>query len=744
MGSKMTVTETLSEEKKDQWVVDAKKAEQALMTTRPKAEVLTSEEWKILRKQGVIALTSDHMDMIKDGKKEELLQEFRDRNARWDEMRRVKGVTPTQDDTPTEVHHEETINKQEEEPPLKEEKKIINKISNLFCPQIPGEEKEELSSQAYLKSEYDGKYNHVLPQDHSKKNLFFKGFFAGWGKEKIGSEFESVDVGCYLKTQDTDIEQIFLYFSNARLKTGRDKNYYYIYNEKIALWEKVESQVAKHFVMKILIEGYKKIISVIDIILQEDRIVKDELLFAQVEKQREKAEKCRNHVSNVAKVSGVMDLLKAGAEDIEFLDKLDHQPGFIPIKGKKVLNLRNGKVFKREKENGFTREIKITYNPNPAEEDLQKISNFLHQIMVYIGEDGQASETITIERVISLLVILGYSITAEATEQIFLFLYNQEGSAGKSALMKLIKAILGGDFFYSPPKELILKGSRPTQANDALRSMKDKLVIAFNELEKYDKLNEAQLRTFTGDEITARGIYEKLVSFDIVGVMFILLNEFPTLSECEATTRRIRVIHFLGRFVTSPNPLNPREFKINAFTERELSNEKTLEAFLYLIVEGAKRWYANGKKLDAGGEADYDYTDFTNQRYKNYIHPTFEKDKKELLEENKDLWDQYVEEHCLICSRGEGKCKFNVGTKRCDDASHYVPFTKIKEEFDTFCGVKAKPWSDKKIGLRLKQLSCDPTKKDQVRVRMGIQIIKDVNKEIKIVPSGSGTVHLQF
>ena len=58
--------------------------------------------------------------------------------------------------------------------------------------------------------------------------------------------------------------------------------------------------------------------------------------------------------------------------NIEHSKLFDDLPGFIPVKGKRVVNLKTGEAHERTKEHHFTYEIPIKYVPGKVVEGLIK------------------------------------------------------------------------------------------------------------------------------------------------------------------------------------------------------------------------------------------------------------------------------------------------------------------------------------------------------------------------------------
>jgi len=90
-----------------------------------------------------------------------------------------------------------------------------------------------------------------------------------------------------------------------------------------------------------------------------------------------------------------------------------------------------------------------------------------------------------------------------------------------------------------------------------------------------------------GDRIMVRGLYKEPIEFKPQFKMIMTCNELPEVpSDDGGTWRRIRVVDFTSKFTESPDPKNPREFKVD--TELGDKFERWADPFMSLLIENHK------------------------------------------------------------------------------------------------------------------------------------------------------------
>ncbi|KAI9090291.1 hypothetical protein DFS34DRAFT_143473 [Phlyctochytrium arcticum] len=181
-----------------------------------------------------------------------------------------------------------------------------------------------------------------------------------------------------------------------------------------------------------------------------------------------------------------------------------------------------------------------------------------------------------------LLKALASGLDRLSVDQL-LFLFHGYGSNAKSLLAKLIRKACGD---YSAPISSALV-ARPTvnaqAATPALLAMKHIRSGILTELEQKSLYTEFLKLICSGDETSARGLYEgRMEAIKLAVVPFIMLNSLPVIHDnTKGFWRRVVVIPCEAQFEMEPDPKNAKQMKIvNGFEEKVLECADTFVALL--------------------------------------------------------------------------------------------------------------------------------------------------------------------
>ena len=208
-----------------------------------------------------------------------------------------------------------------------------------------------------------------------------------------------------------------------------------------------------------------------------------------------------------------------------------------------------------------------------------------------------------------VLILLSACLFGRNKEQKF-YILQGEGSNGKSALMRLIEMIYGEYQCSTQATIITRKQDGSGAAAPQLVKLKNMRFVSLQEPEEGEKINSSLMKQLSGEDIiSARGLYQGLENFAIVGRIFLCCNRFPPVNSIDnGTWRRLRVIKFESEF------RDPEAFKDEAHIKemakknifpKEPSIERSTEhgfpawreAFLSMLV-----WYYKEKYLAHGSE----------------------------------------------------------------------------------------------------------------------------------------------
>jgi putative DNA primase/helicase len=246
-----------------------------------------------------------------------------------------------------------------------------------------------------------------------------------------------------------------------------------------------------------------------------------------------------------------------------------------------TLDLRTGQLRPHSKDDFITKLAPVNYDSKAT---CERWERFVSEIM---GGDS--------EMVGFLQRLLGYSLTGETKEQVWVFLWGK-GENGKGTLLEAISHVLG-DYAANTPPETFLESSGNAIRNDLARLRGARLITASEPPNR--KFDPAVLKTFTGqDPITARFLHREFFEFQPEGKLFFSANHRPAVRDTShGFWRRVLLIPLTQLFTGEKKDARLRE-----------SLKRESPGILNWLVQGCLEWQETGlrppaKVIDA--VADY-------------------------------------------------------------------------------------------------------------------------------------------
>ncbi len=244
-----------------------------------------------------------------------------------------------------------------------------------------------------------------------------------------------------------------------------------------------------------------------------------------------------------------------------------------------TLDLRTGELCPATPDDMITKLCPTSFNPDASSEVW---TSFLNSTF---GHDKKLIEFV--QR------LLGYSLTAQTTEQILPVMWG-EGANGKSTLLTAFMETVGADYTMKAPHNLLLASRRNSHTTE-LADLVGKRFVACVETPDESRLNEALVKELTGgDRIRARRTHCNSFEFGPTHKLILCTNHRPRVSGTDhGFWRRIALIPFCQKFWNpGEGGSGPIELKINPNLSEELASEK--EAILAWCVRGCLDWQKYG------------------------------------------------------------------------------------------------------------------------------------------------------
>ena len=179
-----------------------------------------------------------------------------------------------------------------------------------------------------------------------------------------------------------DVARLFYdMWCKKNVKYVPDTKSLYIYNEKKALWEEIaESQensanVMIHLQDKVGIIYDNAFNQLMDDWKSDKNDNKEDI--KEIQQKQRKILKMRQKLGDTSYMKSVYYNLKTLIEDSKFLDVINKNADYLPLKNGLVLNLRTGVVSMRTREDYFTFEIDMEYNPHS---DFTYVNKYMDSI----------------------------------------------------------------------------------------------------------------------------------------------------------------------------------------------------------------------------------------------------------------------------------------------------------------------------------------------------------------------------
>lgn len=181
---------------------------------------------------------------------------------------------------------------------------------------------------------------------------------------------------------------------------------------------------------------------------------------------------------------------------------------------------------------------------------------------------------------------VGYSLTGDVSEQV-MFVCVGEGANGKSTVLEVVKALLGG-YGASTPFLTFDAKSKNEQTNDLAR-LKGKRFVSIVETDEDSYLAEAKVKLATGGEaLTCRYLHKEFFEYTPQYKIWMATNRAPQIKGTDhGIRRRLLLIPFNKRFEGSERVAGLKELLL-----------KELPGILNWALRGLAMWQREGLRAN--------------------------------------------------------------------------------------------------------------------------------------------------
>ena len=252
-----------------------------------------------------------------------------------------------------------------------------------------------------------------------------------------------------------------------------------------------------------------------------------------------------------------------------------------------VLDVRTGELAPGRPEDYIRTVIPTAWEG--LDEPAPRWEHFLQEVF------ADRDDTTRAELIAFLRACLGYGITGDVSEQVFLVLYGEEGRNGKDTIQRAISHTLG-DLSSAISKDVLLEAGRLRSAGSAtphICDLQGKRLAWASEPEKGARFSISQVKEYSGGgEIPSRGMYEREIRKIKPTHLLILLTNHKPYADAEdmAFWDRLRLVTFNLRFVDQPRAPNERKKDTRLWQALEAE----ASGILAWLVRGCLEWQRRG------------------------------------------------------------------------------------------------------------------------------------------------------
>lgn len=359
--------------------------------------------------------------------------------------------------------------------------------------------------------------------------------------------------------------------------------HYWAFNPKTGLWEEANTD----YIINLFTEHMKTILTPLAVKLAHD--YKDIAETEEGKVQKKKMEHTLNLITAMTMTRSATKCMPQINTKLrqpkEWEDLLNNNPAILPV-ANGVLCLKTGTLRPYDLEDYLTFKLSVSYEKG-ADISLQK--EFISQIL---HGDKDAEEFFQ--------YFMGYCITGENNrEELLIEEGTEDGANAKSHMNQCFNGVMGR-FYSTGDRKAFNHKPDGVVNNDSLYNARFSRIVVINEMNKDDKLDAGQIKTYTGCEpVSVCAKFKNEITYMPRFKIILPLNNMIQIpAELGAMWRRIVMVQFKVQFLGRDSPNWDDELHRQGWiVERDDAKGKALKAdregWLEWLVQGAMSYYEN-------------------------------------------------------------------------------------------------------------------------------------------------------
>lgn len=352
------------------------------------------------------------------------------------------------------------------------------------------------------------------------------------------------------------------------------KDVYYMFNEHETMWMSCTEKELYYIIMSKLTNILNELYAVVS----EEVPNESETEVKRNELQKKMIMAMADKVKTSQGIASIMKTASVHFKNRNFHNELDCFPYLLGVKNG-VVDLRTGELRPRQPQDMILNICDVEYDPDAPTDLIESVLT-----------SAMAEDT---EMVSFLQKLLGYAITGETKEEIFIIMTGT-GRNCKSLISHVLQLIMKS-MCVEMNTGVIIENKNVANMDAERCKIQGRRIIVFNELSSGDRMRMDTVKLFSGgDIIPATAKYEAPIEIIPRQQCILNTNCLPVISDVDiAIIERLICIHFPVTFTELEPGEKPTLYKRQRDNDLKDKLKNDLEGVFNWLVKGAVRWYAN-------------------------------------------------------------------------------------------------------------------------------------------------------